>query len=88
MITIERIVRILEWMVPDQKNRFDEGPNPGNYSPALTEAIELHEELKQVTDYLFIDLNCIPGFKTGSISKDDISAIIMDALKMQGHGGF
>lgn len=88
MITIKRILQTLNWIVPECKNRFDDGTNPGNYSDDLAEAIELHEELKQVGEYLFVDLDCIPGFKTGAITKDDISTIIMDALKMQGHGGF
>jgi hypothetical protein len=48
MIDIERIIKTLDWMVTDCKHKFDEQGNPGNYSPELTEAINLLEELKSL----------------------------------------
>ncbi|MBA7632258.1 hypothetical protein ES703_39801 [subsurface metagenome] len=46
-IDIGTIQRVLDWLVTDCKHRFDEGTNPGNYSPELTEAIEVRDELQE-----------------------------------------
>lgn len=46
-MNINRIIETLEWLVTDAKYRFNTGPNPGNYSPELKEAIELLETLKK-----------------------------------------
>jgi hypothetical protein len=53
MITNERIIKTLEWLVGDAKWRFDQTKNnidegsQGGYSEELTEAMNLLEELKE-----------------------------------------
>lgn len=50
--TRQRVITTLSWMVADTKHRFDdcrnnlENGSEGGYSPELTEAIELLEDLK------------------------------------------
>ncbi|KKL81529.1 hypothetical protein LCGC14_1993840 [marine sediment metagenome] len=55
MITKKRIIETLEWLVTDAtwradetKLNFEEG-SQGGYSPELTEAINLLEELKNTS---------------------------------------
>ena len=53
---ITRVIETLSWMVSDMRWRFDESKNNlepgsrGGYSPELTEAIELLEELKKLNE--------------------------------------
>ena len=52
MITKQRIIETLEWMIADARHRSDdcrnnvENGSKGGYSPELTEAINLLQELK------------------------------------------
>jgi len=49
----QRTIKTLEWMIADMKWRFDESRgsldegSSGGYSPELTEAINILEELKK-----------------------------------------
>ena len=89
MITAKRIADTLTWMIEDCKHRADETKlnteeyMKGGYSKDLTEAIDLLNELNQLTKFLIVDLNNIPSFKEGRLTRDDVSSIIMDALKIR-----
>lgn len=48
MITTERILKTLSWVIIDMKYRHDETGIEGNYSPELQEAIALENELKRL----------------------------------------
>ena len=54
MIDVDRILKTLDWVVPEIQHRFDDSKNnleqgsQGGYSPRLTEAIDLWNELKGV----------------------------------------
>jgi len=81
---MEQVERVLSWLVEDTKHRFDQQGNPGNYSPKLKEAIELLENVREVQDnYLFIDLNVIPYFRDGIMTKDDVAKVVADALRLK-----
>ena len=53
--TMRRVIRTLSWMIEDMKHRFDDcrgnldNGSEGGYSPELTEAIELLDELEKGT---------------------------------------
>jgi hypothetical protein len=42
----DRIIETLQWMVADMTHRHDECGNPGNYSPELSRAIEILDDLQ------------------------------------------
>jgi len=51
-----RVIRSLAWLITDAKHRFDDCKNnlengsSGGYSPELTKAIELLDEIRKNTD--------------------------------------
>ena len=79
----ERIMRLLSLMVEDWKSKYNKSRVSKSYSPELREAIKLLEELRtNRNDYLTIDLKMIPGYSRGQLTRDDVMAIIMDALRI------
>lgn len=81
MITVEDINRSLRWMVTDIKHRRDNIPIGGGPGNDLQEVIDLLSTLEKMENGLIIDVDSIPAFQSGKLTREDISAIVMDALK-------
>lgn len=82
MITVEDINRSLRWMVTDIEHRRDNIPIGGGPGNDLQEAIDLLSTLEKMGNGLIINVDSIPAFQSGKLTREDISAIVMDALKL------
>lgn len=87
MITIIRIVRTLSWMVENYRWRADETRlnvdenMRGGYSPELQEGINLLTDLTKAKNALYVNLDCVPKFKSEEVSAETIIKALEETLK-------